>query len=445
MSATQITALCILLIVFAIGSLRHVHVGAIALAAALGVGLTLGAESVSEIMRGWPVDLMLILLGMTYLLAVARTNGTLDRLVDNTVRRIGSRKALLPWFMFILALVIAAMGNPLAAMVVIPVAMVLAQQDGRDPVIMALGAINGSLAGCFAPTSLYGILTVSIGEQGGVELNSYLQFGVTTAIMVALQFAAQLLFRQHSAPDGLGSASSSQLVSVEPEHGTGLPSPQSSVAVSTKTSAVVRTSATPQQRATIMAFIVLLCLVVGMPLFDLAINIGVIALALAVTLCLLFPVEGKAALNDVDWSTILLVGGIVTYVAVLQRMGAMESLGNLASGIPWPLVAVLTLCFVGALISAFASTTALLPVVIPLALPLVAQGGITGAGVISALAVSATIVDSMPFSTSGALAVATSSDEARPRVTKALLRWGLTMTVVGPLVTVAVFVLPGYL
>ena len=57
--------------------MRHVHVGALALAAAVGVGLTFGAESVSEVMRGWPVDLMLILMGMTYLLAIARGNGTL--------------------------------------------------------------------------------------------------------------------------------------------------------------------------------------------------------------------------------------------------------------------------------------------------------------------------------------------------------------------------------
>lgn len=441
MTATQITALCILLVVFAVGSVRHVHVGAIALAGALGVGLTLGAESVSEIMRGWPVDLMLILLGMTYLLAVARANGTLDRLVDNTVRRIGSRKALLPWFMFVLALVIAAMGNPLAAMVVIPVAMVLAEQDGRDPVIMALGAINGSLAGCFAPTSLYGILTVSIGEQGGVDLNPYLQFGVTLAILVGLQVVAQILFRQHSGPGGAGSSSALP----DPDGGTGLGAPETAVAVSARTTTAVRTATTPAQRATMAAFIVLLCLVVGMPLFGFAINIGVIALALAITVSLMFPDDGKAALEDIDWSTILLVGGIVTYVAVLQRMGAMESLGELASSIPWPLAAVFTLCFVGALISAFASTTALLPVVIPLALPLVAQGSISGAGVISALAVSATIVDSMPFSTSGALAVATSSDDARPRVTRVLLRWGLTMTVVGPLITVALFVLPSYL
>ena len=71
---------------------------------------------------------------------------------------------------------------------------------------------------------------------------------------------------------------------------------------------------------------------------------------------LLFPKESRAAIDEIDWSTILLVGGIVTYVGLLQRMGALERLGELASTIPWPLVAVFTLCSVGALISAFASS-----------------------------------------------------------------------------------------
>jgi di/tricarboxylate transporter len=160
---------------------------------------------------------------------------------------------------------------------------------------------------------------------------------------------------------------------------------------------------------------------------------------------LLFPSESKSAIAEIDWSTILLVGGIVTYVALLQRMDAMKRLGELASSIPWPLVAVFALCFVGALISAFASTTALLPVLIPLSLPLVAQGEISGAGMIIALSLSATIVDSTPFSTSGAIMAASSSEEQRARVTTMLLRWGLSMTVVGPVVTCALLVLPGYL
>ncbi|MDF2824750.1 MAG: hypothetical protein K0R68_2158, partial [Mycobacterium sp.] len=86
MTTGQLIAIAVLLLVFAVGSIRHVHVGALALAAALGVGLTIGAESVSEILAGFPVDLMLLLLGMTFLLEVARGNGTLDRLVDGAVR-----------------------------------------------------------------------------------------------------------------------------------------------------------------------------------------------------------------------------------------------------------------------------------------------------------------------------------------------------------------------
>jgi Na+/H+ antiporter NhaD/arsenite permease-like protein len=453
MSGIQIIAICLLVLVFAIGSVRHVHVGALALAAAVGVGLTFGAESVSEVMRGWPVDLMLILMGMTYLLAIARGNGTLDRLVDSAVRRAGSKKFLLPWLMFGIALAIASMGNPLAAMVVIPIAMVLAEQNGRDPVVMGLGAINGSVAGCFAPTSLYGILTVSIGKDGGVDLDPFAQFAVVLAIVVVLQFAAQFIFRQHAPtseftePDGVSGSAPADT----PDGGPGLPGSDAGVALATrpatrdKESEVVRTTATPVQRVTILALILLVVFVVGMPIFGFGINIGAISLALAVMISLLFPKESRAAIDEIDWSTILLVGGIVTYVGLLQRMGALERLGELASTIPWPLVAVFTLCFVGALISAFASTTALLPVIIPLSLPLVAQGDISGVGLIIALALSATLVDSTPFSTSGAIAVASSSEAQRPRVTTMLLRWGLSMAVVGPLVTCGLLVLPSYL
>ena len=83
--------------------------------------------------------------------------------------------------------------------------------------------------------------------------------------------------------------------------------------------------------------------------------------------------------------------------------------------------------------------------IIPLSLPLVAQGDISGVGLIIALALSATLVDSTPFSTSGAIAVASSSEAQRPRVTTMLLRWGLSMAVVGPLVTCGLLVLPSYL
>ncbi|MGI8312687.1 SLC13 family permease [Saccharopolyspora hattusasensis] len=447
----QFVAIGILVLVFVLGAVRGVHIGALALTAAVGVGLTLGRQPLEEVLGGFPVSLMVLLLGMTYLIAIARANGTLDWLVDGAVRRTGRKKFLLPWLMFVIALVIAGLGNPLAALIVIPIAMLLAEKNGRDPMVMGLGAVNGSIAGAFAPTSLYGVLTVSIGELGGVVVNPYAQFAFVLALVVALQVAAQILFRRHRTGDAGDSTVGIPAVPLEPIGG-GMPSGSSGASVSTA-ERVERTMSSPAratrttlaQRFTLLCLASLVVIVIAVPAFGITINIGTVALALGVVLSLAFPRDSAAAIADIDWSTILLVGGIVTYVALLQRMGAVDALGDLAAAIPSPLVAVLMLCFVGALVSAFASTTALLPIIIPLSLPLIAEGGISAAGLIIALSVSATIVDSTPFSTSGAVMVACTPEADRPRVTRALLRWGLSMTVIGPLVTCAALVIPSLL
>ncbi|MGV0742233.1 SLC13 family permease [Mycolicibacterium sp. XJ870] len=449
MTTVQLVSIGILLLTLAVGTIRGVHIGALTLAVALGVGLTLGAESVKEILGGFPVDLMLLLLGITYLVAIARVNGTLDRMVDWAVRRTGSRKMLLPWVMFALALVIAALGSPLAAMIVIPIAMLLAEQNGRDPMVMGLGAINGSLAGCFAPTSLYGILSVNIGEQAGVDLNPFAQFAFVLAVVAALQLGAQFLFRRHRTiePGNLSPSSAAVDEPTDTETDGSGESGGAPVAVQTKLDKTTPpvSGSTAVQRVTMVALSLLVGVVIVSPFFGHEVNIGAVALSLAVAVALLFPKETRPALADIDWPTILLVGGVVTYVGILQRMGAVDSLGDAALSIPSALAAAFTVCVIAAVISAFASTTALFPALIPLALPMVATGNISAAGVIIAIGVSATLVDASPFSTSGAVMVASSPADERSRVFKMLLRWGLSMAIIGPLVTCGVLLVPGYL
>jgi di/tricarboxylate transporter len=86
----------------------------------------------------------------------------------------------------------------------------------------------------------------------------------------------------------------------------------------------------------------------------------------------------------------------VTFVGVLQHMGAVDLLGKAASRAGTPIVASLIICIIGALVSAFASTTGSLAAVVPLAVPLVANGGVAGWAPISALAVCAALVDVCP-------------------------------------------------
>ena len=131
----------------------------------------------------------------------------------------------------------------------------------------------------------------------------------------------------------------------------------------------------------------------------------------------------------------------MTFVGVLQHMGAVDLLGKAASRAGTPIVASLIICIIGALVSAFASTTGSLAAVVPLAVPLVANGGVAGWAPISALAVCAALVDDCPFSTTGATLVASAHEDERARMTSLRTRWGLAMVVVGPLPLVGTLVL----
>jgi hypothetical protein len=60
---------------------------------------------------------------------------------------------------------------------------------------------------------------------------------------------------------------------------------------------------------------------------------------------------------------------------------------------------------------------------------------------ISALGVCASIVDASPFSTTGALIVSAADESERPRLKSLLMRWGLSMVIVGPAAAVIVLAL----
>lgn len=445
--ATQIIAVSIFVLLFVLGTIRRIHLGAAALAAALCVGLFVTAETTSEVLGGFPVGLMMLLLGVTYLISIAKVNGTIDLIVKRAVELTGNRGWLIPWVLFAISTLIAALGNPMAAMVTIPIALVLAGKNGLDPVVTGLAAINGSLAGCFAPTSLYGILTVEMAAQGGSQINPSLQFLYALVVVVILQIAVQVIFggrKKRALRSSTGAESiiaGSGIGENDPEYGDVYASQQSAVKLMQRTDEKVRLST--EQTLTASALVVLILGTLLGPALGLELDLGTFALSLAILLNVLFPSHVSEAVKSIDWPTILLVGGIVTYVALLQRLGAVDSIAGWIAGISIPLLAVFAICVFGALVSAFASTTALIPVLIPLALPLVEQGGLPVAGVIIALAISSTLVDSSPFSTSGAVMVASASDADRPRVTKALMRWGMSMVVVGPVVTVATLVVPG--
>jgi di/tricarboxylate transporter len=171
-------------------------------------------------------------------------------------------------------------------------------------------------------------------------------------------------------------------------------------------------------------------------------SIGFAAFGAGVLLQVLFPASSAGAEKNIAWSVVLLVCGIVTYVAALQRYGTVAAVGDGIAELGSPLVIALLICVVGAVTSAFASSAGILGAMIPLAVPFMVRGDIATTGLVVALAISATVVDSTPFSTVGALVVANAADGERSRIYRGLLLWGAAMVVTAPLVTWLVFIVP---
>jgi hypothetical protein len=77
--------------------------------------------------------------------------------------------------------------------------------------------------------------------------------------------------------------------------------------------------------------------------------------------------------------------------------------------------------------------------------PFLLAGDVGAVALIMALSISSSVVDSSPFSTSGALTVANTPEDRRDYVYKGLMRWGFSMVVLIPLATWLIFVVPGWL
>ena len=455
--SVEVVALLVLVAVFAISAARGVHMGALALVAACIVGVLVVGESFDDVLAGFPVDALLILLGITYLFGIARETGTIDWLVDRSVRLIGDRVALIPWAMFVIGTLVACLGTSHAAFTIVPIAMSLAAKHRIHSTMMGLVMSSAIVGGALAPTSINGITVMTVARNADIPYDPALMFGLSIGINTLVVTVAFFLFGGReliargrasraatlaAGGSGRGSGGGSGLGSAVGAGGADGSGTSGSVA----TAVLPDTALKPLTWFQAVVLVSIPVLVIGfftITLLDIDLNLGAVALTLAVVLAFIKPDVGRRAISKVDWSTILLLGGIITYVGVLTRLGAIDQLGEAARSVSQPLVAALVICVIAGLVSAFASTIGILGALIPLAVPLlVPGGGLETTGFIYALAISASLVDCAPFGTTGATIVASGVEDERPRLYRHLASWGMAMVVVGPLLTLGLFVVP---
>jgi di/tricarboxylate transporter len=393
------------------------------LAAACGVGVLLADLTLAQVLDGFPVGTMVILAGVTYFFGIARANGTIDRVIDAVLARLGSNVVALPFAFFALTASISAMGAPVGVFVMAPIGMQIARKHGIDPMLMGIAIASGGATGAFAPTGFYGIVTYGTTRDADIALGPLTLFAFAAGANLAVLLAAFLAFGGRA----LLARRESRVAGTTPSDGEAAP----------------REPLTRNQLATAVFIVALIATLVVSSVTGLNLDVGVLCFSFGALLAFIDPPAGRAGVLKIDWATVVLICGIITYVAVLQTTGAVDLLNETANAVKPPVLTALALCVVAGLVSAFASTSGTLAALVTFAVPLAASGAVPDVPFICALAVCACLVDMCPFSPNGAALVATSDEEQRPRMTSLLTRWGLSMIVLGPLVLGGSLVLLG--
>ena len=462
--STELIPILALVVMFIAATVLPVNMGALGFVAAFFVGTLAVGMSTDDIIGGFPSELFLTLVGVTYLFAIAQNNGTVDLMVRGAVRLVRGRVALIPWVMFGITGVLTAVGalGPAAVAIIAPIALGFAARYKINALLMGMMVIHGAQAGGFSPISVYGVTVNTITADAGLVdsplalfLGSLL-FNAAIGVLLFVFLGGRSLIGRHvddhhpEVPhaDGSGSPGSGRSeLAVRPTARASAPEGGGATATKSRvpTAAVVETK--PDTPAVTFEQIATLVGLAALALFSLVLDldVGFISMTVAVVLALLSPKAQKGAISQISWSTVLLIGGVLTFVGVLQEAGTVDYVGNAVAGLGMPLLVALLLCYIGAIVSAFASSTAILGATIPLAVPFLLAGDVGAVGVIVALAISSTIVDVSPFSTNGALVLANAQGVDKDRFYKQILKYSALVVVIGPLVAWAVLVVPGWL
>lgn len=446
-----------LVAMFVVATIYPINMGVLAFVGAFLVGTLLAAQTSKDIIAGFPGGLFLTLVGITWLFALAQNNGTIDWLVRMAVRAVKGRIGAIPWIMFGISAMLTAVGavSPGAVAIVAPIALGFAFRYHISPMLMGMMVVHGAQAGGFSPISIYGGITNGVVAEAGLPLSPMTTFAASFVVNAAV---ALILFmtlggrklmsarmetieavtvphveiaRAATGPQIFGDSEAQALTKRVSEEGGG-----DSNRLVAEVDDINQPEGTAYQIFTLAGLALLAVLVLAFNM-----DIGFVALTIGLALALWNPTMQKRAMAQVAWPEIMLITGVSTYVAVLQHMGTIDFVGDSVAGMASPMLAALMLFFIGAVVSAFASSTAVLGSLIPLAVPfLQGDNGVSAIGFIAGMAVASTIVDVSPFSTNGALVLANAHGTDKQAFFRKLLNYGALITVAAPVVLWLIFV-----
>jgi di/tricarboxylate transporter len=403
-----VLSLIALVVALGLSMTSRINVGWLALAFAWVIGVYVAGLRPDVVMSGFPISLFITLTGVTLLFSLAETNGSLEALANRAVRAARGNALVIPVLLFAIACALSSVGPGAVSTVALlaPLAMATGERAGLPPLLTALMVANGANAGNLSPFSAVGVIANTAMAKAGIT-------GFEGRVWFA-NFAAHVLVAgaAYAAYAWMGRRLVARAAAPEAAAGANVP-------------------LGGRQRLTLLLIAAWIAGVLGLGL-----NLGLSAFAVAAIILLCKAADETASVKRIPWGIIMMVSGVSVLIALLEKTGGMDLFTDLLARTASPATLNGVIAFVTGAISTYSSTSGVvLPTFLPTAARLVEKvGGGDPLAVALSINVGSSLVDVSPLSTIGALCVAAVADGVTARTLfRAMLLWGLAMTLVGAL------------
>jgi len=371
-----IISLIFLIACVAIGFIFKRNIGFIAIALALVLGRIAGISD-SEIISGFNTGLFVMLLGVSYLFTIAKSNGTLEAIVRHIVALAGRHINMIPVIFVILGAVLAMAGpGTIAALALTTIlSTALAKELKLDPLPFTVCSFMGAAGGGMSPIAPTGIVALELSAaEGYTGIEIPYMFTVLLAFLIfgtIYYFATGIYkYRAEEVPESLKNT--------EPIN--------------------------KKQWLTLAGMGVMLILVIF-----LKVNVGLASFLVAAILNLIGVCEEKAVFANISWSTLIMICGMSVLMNLVIILGGIDKISGWLASIMTPYTAPPLMSLTSGIFGWFASTSGVvIPTLVP-AVPGIVEsmgGAVEPLSLISALSIGSQMAGISPGSTGGALALA---------------------------------------
>lgn len=332
----------IILAIF-LGEKFEVNAGIIGVVFAYIIGSFIIGLSPDDIFALWPVELFMVIFGVSFFFNFANENGTLEIIGHHLIYAFKDHLFWLPFGFFLASALISGLGGSIwgAVPIVGFLALNIAKENNLDLRIVAIAVIEGALAGGLFPFGPLGAIVQGLmASTGFAEMSlaiSWELFIVSTIYPILLLLFLMFRDRQNNAYQNVKLK--------EPE------------------------AFNEKQKQTVALMSIFIGIMLFFPIADnftggsipiianinASLNLGLMGILFGVIAYITNLADGQKVLNRTPWSVIWITCGISLLIGVGVQVGITEALAELIAYVPTPIIPV-TIALLCGCMSIFSST-----------------------------------------------------------------------------------------